>query len=81
MSMLFISHDLGVIAEIADEVAVMFRGQLVEYGPVEKIFLSPQHPYTKGLLACRPSCRRRIGICPQSRTSWMWPGTKRPGGH
>lgn len=54
MSMLFISHDLGVIAEIADEVAVMFRGQLVEYGPVEKIFLSPQHPYTKGLLACRP---------------------------
>jgi peptide/nickel transport system ATP-binding protein len=54
MSMLFISHDLGVIAEIADEVAVMFRGKLVEYGPVEKIFLSPQHPYTKGLLACRP---------------------------
>jgi peptide/nickel transport system ATP-binding protein len=39
---------------IADEVAVMYRGKLVEYGPVEKIFLSPQHPYTKGLLACRP---------------------------
>ncbi len=54
MSILFISHDLGVIAEIADEVAVMYRGQLVEYGPVEKIFLSPPHPYTKGLLACRP---------------------------
>ncbi len=54
MSILFISHDLGVIAEIADEVAVMYRGKLVEYGPVEKIFLSPQHPYTKGLLACRP---------------------------
>ncbi len=54
MSILFISHDLGVIAEIADEVAVMYRGKLVEYGPVEKIFLTPQHPYTKGLLACRP---------------------------
>ncbi len=54
MSILFISHDLGVIAEIADEVAVMYRGKLVEYGSVEKIFLSPQHPYTKGLLACRP---------------------------
>ena len=54
MSILFISHDLGVIAEIADEVAVMYRGKLVEYGPVEQIFLSPQHPYTKGLLACRP---------------------------
>ena len=54
MSILFISHDLGVIAEIADEVAVMYRGKLVEYGSVESIFLSPQHPYTKGLLACRP---------------------------
>ncbi len=54
MSMLFISHDLGVISEVADEVAVMFRGKLVEYGPIEQIFVSPQHPYTKGLLACRP---------------------------
>lgn len=54
MSILFITHDLGVIAEIADEVAVMFRGRLVEHGSVEKIFSNPQHPYTKGLLACRP---------------------------
>ena len=54
MSILFITHDLGVIAEIADEVAVMFRGKLVEYGPVLQIFAEPQHPYTKGLLACRP---------------------------
>ncbi len=54
MSMLFITHDLGVIAEIADRVAVMFRGKLVEQGPAEQIFKSPQHPYTKGLLACRP---------------------------
>ena len=54
MAILFITHDLGVIAEIADEVLVMYQGQMVEYGPVLDIFESPQHPYTKGLLACRP---------------------------
>lgn len=54
MAVLFITHDLGVIAEIADDVAVMFRGKLVEQGPVEEILRRPQHPYTKGLLACRP---------------------------
>ena len=54
MAVLFITHDLGVIAEIADDVAVMFRGRIVEYEPVERIFADPQHPYTKGLLACRP---------------------------
>ena len=54
MSILFITHDLGVIAEIADEVAVMFRGKVVEYDTVLNIFQKPKHPYTKGLLACRP---------------------------
>ena len=54
MAVLFITHDLGVIAEIADKVAVMFRGKVVEYGPVIDIFDNPQHPYTKGLLNCRP---------------------------
>ena len=54
MSILFITHDLGVIAEIADHVAVMYRGKLVEQAPVREIFENPQHPYTKGLLACRP---------------------------
>ncbi|MBO6934533.1 MAG: ABC transporter ATP-binding protein [Deltaproteobacteria bacterium] len=54
MGILFITHDLGVIAEIADRVAVMFRGKLVEEGDVETIFRSAKHPYTKGLLACRP---------------------------
>ena len=54
MSILFITHDLSVIAEIADDVAVMFRGRLVEYDRVDRIFENPQHPYTKGLLACRP---------------------------
>jgi len=54
MAVLFITHDLGVIAEIADEVAVMFRGELVEHNTIEEIFNNPQHPYTQGLLACRP---------------------------
>ena len=54
MAIIFITHDLGVIAEIADDVLVMFRGKEVEYGPVLDIFAKPKHPYTKGLLACRP---------------------------
>ena len=54
MSVLFITHDLGVIAEIADHVAVMFRGKLVEYDRIDRILEHPQHPYTRGLLACRP---------------------------
>lgn len=55
MSMLFITHDLGVIADIADDVVVMYRGKIVEQAPTQKLFASPNHPYTKGLLACRPS--------------------------
>ena len=54
MAIIFITHDLGVIAEIADDVLVMYRGEEVEYGPVLDIFENPKHPYTKGLLACRP---------------------------
>jgi peptide/nickel transport system ATP-binding protein len=54
MAILFITHDLGVIAEIADDVLVMYRGEEVEYGTVLEIFSNPKHPYTKGLLACRP---------------------------
>jgi peptide/nickel transport system ATP-binding protein len=64
MSVLFITHDLGVIAEIADEVAVMFRGRLVEYGKVIDIFERPQHPYTKGLLACKPRLTTPYKILP-----------------
>jgi len=59
MSMMFITHDLGLIAEIADCVAVMYQGKIVEYGSVEQIFSNPQHPYTKGLLACRPRLDQR----------------------
>ena len=55
MSLIFISHDLGVVSEIADQVIVMYKGNIVEEGTTEKIFSEPKHPYTKGLLACRPS--------------------------
>ncbi|MGM0573927.1 MAG: ABC transporter ATP-binding protein [Bacteroidota bacterium] len=51
---IFITHDLGVIAEVADEVAVMLKGEIVEKGSAKNIFSQPRHPYTRGLLACRP---------------------------
>jgi peptide/nickel transport system ATP-binding protein len=54
MAVLFITHDLGVIAEIADDVMVMYRGKVVEQGDVLNIYENPQHPYTQGLLNCRP---------------------------
>lgn len=54
MGVIFISHDLGVVAEIADRIAVMYKGEIVEQNTVTNIFNQPQHPYTKGLLACRP---------------------------
>jgi peptide/nickel transport system ATP-binding protein len=64
LSMLFISHDLGVISEICDRVAVMFQGKIVEEGAVEKILQNPEHPYTKGLVACRPSIHRKLWRIP-----------------
>jgi peptide/nickel transport system ATP-binding protein/oligopeptide transport system ATP-binding protein len=54
MAIMLITHDLGVVAEMADEVAVMYAGQVVEKGPVEQIFNSPQHPYTEALLQSIP---------------------------
>lgn len=54
MGVIFITHDLGVVAEVADRAVVMYRGEIVEAGPVADLFSNPQHPYTKGLLACRP---------------------------
>lgn len=54
MTAIFISHDLAVVAELADTVAVMYRGKIVETGAVAAIFSQPQHPYTRALLACRP---------------------------
>lgn len=64
MSILFITHDLGVIGEIADDVLVMYRGKEVEYGPVVQIFANPKHPYTKGLLACRPRLDTEYRLLP-----------------
>ncbi|MDB5133864.1 MAG: transporter ATP-binding protein [Mucilaginibacter sp.] len=55
MSLVFISHDLGVVSEIADRVIVMYKGEIVEDASTKTIFSHPKHPYTKGLLACRPS--------------------------
>ncbi|MBK9247054.1 MAG: ABC transporter ATP-binding protein [Ignavibacteria bacterium] len=67
MSMMFITHDLGVVAEIADDVAVMYKGKIVEYGNVQQIYENPQHPYTKGLLACRPRLDKKLRILPTVR--------------
>ncbi|WP_214225916.1 ABC transporter ATP-binding protein [Pedobacter sp. B4-66] len=64
MAMIFISHDLAVISEIADEVAVMYKGEIVEQGSSEHIFLHPRHPYTKGLLACRPAPNKLLKRLP-----------------
>ena len=64
MSVLFITHDLGVVAEIADEVMVLYKGSVVEHGDIRDIFLHPQHPYTQGLLACRPSLDVRLRHLP-----------------
>ena len=64
MGILFITHDLGVIAELADKVVVMYKGKIVEQGNVWEIFTNPQHPYTKGLLACRPPLEKRYSFLP-----------------
>ncbi|MBA2319681.1 MAG: ABC transporter ATP-binding protein [Deltaproteobacteria bacterium] len=64
MGLVFITHDLGVIAEIADRVAVMYRGRIVEYGDVLEVFARPRHPYTRGLLACRPRLDSPFRVLP-----------------
>lgn len=64
MSLLFISHDLGVISEIADKVLVMYKGSVVEQALVAGLFADPKHPYTKGLLACRPSVNHHLKKLP-----------------
>ena len=64
MGIMFITHDLGVIAELADKVVVMYKGKIVEQGNVWDIFTNPKHPYTKGLLACRPPLDKRYTFLP-----------------
>jgi peptide/nickel transport system ATP-binding protein len=63
-SVMFITHDLGVIAEVADRVLVMYKGKIVEQGNVLEIFSNPKHPYTKSLLACRPPLGKRLSKLP-----------------
>ena len=63
-SIVFITHDLGVIGEIADRVIVMYKGNIVEEGSVLDIFKNPKHPYTRSLLACRPPLGKRLSKLP-----------------
>jgi len=64
MGVIFITHDLGVVAEIADRAIVMHQGKIVEENSVKNIFQNPQHPYTKGLLACKPPLDKRFEKLP-----------------
>lgn len=69
MSMLFITHDFGVVADIADDVVVMFRGEIVEAGSVDQVLNHPQHPYTQALLACVPDAD---GAKPLKPINYAW---------
>lgn len=64
VGIIFITHDLGVVAELADKVLVMYKGKIVEEGEVKELFANPKHPYTKGLLACRPRLDIRLKKLP-----------------
>ncbi len=64
MAMLFITHDFGVVSDIADDVVVMFRGEIVEYGKVNDVLGNPSHPYTKALLACVPDADGKKALKP-----------------
>src|SRR5205085_5966581 len=59
MGVIFISHDLGVVAEIADKVIAMYKGRIVEAGAPAELYKNPKHPYTKALLACRPALHQK----------------------
>ena len=78
MGMIFITHDLGVVAEIADDVAVMHNGEILERGTVQEIMSHPQHPYTQGLLACRPPMDVRLKRLPivKEFLDGQWQGGK-----
>ena len=78
MGMIFITHDLGVVAEIADDVAVMHDGEILERGTVQEILNHPKHPYTQGLLACRPPMDIRLKRLPivKEFLDGQWQGGK-----
>ena len=80
LAYLFITHDLGVVRYLADRVAVMYLGQIVEEAPAERIFADPQHPYTRGLLAAVPSVDpARRGVSAQVRGDVPSPANPPPG--
>ena len=70
MGMLFITHDFGVVADIADNVVVMFRGEIVESGTKDEVLGNPQHPYTKALLDCVPDAEGKKPLKPIDY-SWL----------
>jgi peptide/nickel transport system ATP-binding protein len=78
MGMVFITHDLGVVSEIADDVVVMHNGEILERGTVNQVLEHPQHPYTKGLLACRPPMKIRLKKLPivKEFLDGQWAGGK-----
>lgn len=79
MSLLFITHDLGVVADIADEALVMYRGEIVEQGKTSDLFKTPKHPYTKGLLACRPALDKNPHRLPVLSDFMTEDGKEKPG--
>ena len=78
MGMVFITHDLGVVSEIADDVLVMHHGEILERGTVQQVLSHPQHPYTQGLLACRPPMKIRLKKLPivKEFLDGQWSGGK-----
>lgn len=64
MAMLFISHDLNIVKQLADKILVMYKGEIVEQGSALEVFNHPKHPYTKGLLSCRPPLKIKLRILP-----------------
>lgn len=64
IAIIFITHDLGVVADIADKVMVMYKGKCVEENTVQNIFNTPLHPYTNGLIACKPDMQKRLKVLP-----------------
>ena len=78
MSILFITHNLGVVAEIAHDVVVMYAGRVVEQAPVKALFARQRHPYTKGLLACTPNAARDIDASGERHALYSIPGSVPP---
>jgi peptide/nickel transport system ATP-binding protein len=84
LAILLITHDLGVVAETADRVAVMYAGRIVETGPVAKVFAAPAHPYTRGLLRVAPTLDQKLDVKRGGRLATIpgsapYPGALPPG--